>query len=92
MNSSRRVSRKRTLIFSIVVIITSVISFMAGKIVESTHHHYTKRHYEQQVWELEEQLATYRSEMRHYRSKSDMDSSGDIDSLNWTEVLEKINK
>lgn len=85
----KQVGRKRKFIFPIVLIITSVISFMAGNIVASMNHRYTKRYYEKQVSELEQQLATYKSEVSHYRSKSNLNRSGDVGSIDWTDLLKK---
>ena len=81
--------RKRTYIVILVMLGISFFSFMAGRIVEATRHHYDKTECRQNLKEAKQQITIYKSELSHLRSESSIDPSNDISTMNWTEALKE---
>ena len=80
---------KRTYMVIFVVLGVSLISFMAGRIVEATCYQWEKNESRQNLKEAEQQIAIYKSELSHLRSELSIDPSNDIGTMNWTEALQK---
>ena len=83
----RQMKRKRTFIIIFILLGTSFISFMGGRIVEATRYQYTKNECRQNLKEAKQQIAIYESELSHLRSESSTDLSTNIGTMNWTEAL-----
>ena len=79
--------RKRTYIVIFVLLGISFFSFMAGRIVEATRYQYEKNECRQNLKEVKQQIAIYKSELSHLISESSKDLSNDISTMNWTEAL-----
>ncbi len=78
---------KRAHIVTIVILGTSIFSFMIGMIFEATRHHYDIYECRQKLRETKQELSIYQTELSHLRSESSKDNYGDISTMNWTDAL-----
>ena len=82
-NSNHR-NRKQNFVIAISIIIACFMGFMAGKIIEASSHQVAKNKLHKQIYELEQELSEYRTELRHYRGEY---NPNDINNKNWSEIL-----
>lgn len=78
---------KRAHIVTIVILGTSIFSFMTGMIFEATRQHYDIYECRQKLRETEQELSIYQSELSHLRSESRNGNYEDISTMNWTDAL-----
>lgn len=86
---SNRRERKQIIILTISLVFIGFIGFMAGRIIEAGSHELTKRQFQKQVYELEQQLDEYRTELSHYRGEYSPKSidPNSINETDWATIL-----